>query len=323
MTPRNRLHMLALAALACLSTASMAQDSFPSKNITLVVPFGSASGTDFIARVIAKNMQDSLGVPVVVDNKPGANGAIGASAVARAQADGYTLLIGSATTNAVNYFFFPGKLGYEAASFAPVAGLSAGPISLYVPTASPWKTLAELVAAGKASGQPLNCGSGNAVTQVACEVFRQQEELDAVNIPYKSNPQSLTDLAGGQLAYAFSDPGAAQTFIEGQKVRPLAVAALQRHGKYPDTPTFSEQGVKNFVFTGWTAAFAPAGTPLPVLEKLNAAFRKAMAAPNTVSLLQRSGSGGMDLSLEDSRRFVADEIARWSHYIQISHVKPE
>lgn len=323
MNRKLRLPALAATVLLAAATAATARDAFPSKPITLVVPFGAGSGTDLVARVVAKSLQASLGVAVVVDNRPGANGAIGATAVARAKADGHTLLVGSATTNAANFSFFPGKLGYGPESFDIVAGLSYSPISLYVPVASPWKTVADLVAAGNRQGPGLTCGSGNAVTQVACEVFRQQTGITAVNVPYKSNPQSLIDVAGGQVAYAFSDAGAAQTFIDGRKLRPLAVAATERYGAYPDAPTFREQGVDHFEFTGWTAVYAPAGTPAPVVERLNQAVRAAVESPESRQLLTQSGSGVMNMDVAQSRRFSTNEISRWTRYITESHVKPQ
>lgn len=310
-------------AIAATGLPAAAQDAYPAKPITLVVPFGAGSGTDLVTRLVGKSLQESLGVPVVVENKPGANGAIAAASVARSKPDGHTLLVGSATTNAANFAFFPGKLGYTPESFDIVSGLSASPISLYVPIDSPWKSLADLKAASQQPGRALTCGSGNAVTQVACEVFRLQTSLPMTNVPYKSNPNSLIDVAGGQISFAFSDAGAAQPLLEGKRLRPLAVAATQRHAAYPDTPTFEELGVPHFEFTGWIAVFAPAGTPAPVLEKLHPAIQKAITSPEAKQFLERSGSVAKTMSLAESRRFAAGEVARWSRYIKESHVKPE
>lgn len=310
-------------AIVATGLPAAAQDAYPSKPITLVVPFGAGSGTDLVTRLVGKSLQESLGVPVVVENKPGANGAIAATSVAWSKPDGHTLLVGSATTNAANFAFFPGKLGYTPESFDIVSGLSASPISLYVPIDSPWKSLADLKAVSQQPGRGLTCGSGNAVTQVACEVFRLQTGLATTNVPYKSNPNALTDVAGGQISFAFSDAGAAQPLLDGKRLRPLAVAATQRHGTYPDTPTFEELGVPHFEFTGWIAMFAPAGTPAPVLEKLHPAIQKAITSPETKQFLERSGSVAKTMSLAESRRFAATEVTRWARYIKESNVKPE
>ena len=313
-----------LGALCALGTASAwAQAPYPSRPITLVVPFAAGSGTDIGARVLAKDLTELLKTPVVIDNKQGANGALGATAVARAKPDGYTLLIGSATTNAVNFSFFPSKLGYEPGSFDMVAGLGTSPISLYVAGNAKWRNLADLRAYAKAHPNELRCGSGNAVTQVACEIFRKATGIDAVTVPYKSNPQSLTDLAGGHIDFAFSDASVAKVFIDGNKLKPLAVAAEQRYPATPDVATFREQGMADFEFAGWSAVFVPAGTPAPVAEMLNAAVRKSLQSPESVQLRASNGTQPLAFTLEESRRFAREEIARWARYVKNSGVKPE
>lgn len=323
-TSHSRLLAAGAAALAILGAApTQAQDAFPSRPITLVVPFGAGSGTGIATRILAKSMSEQLKVPVLVDNKAGANGAIGAQAAAKAKADGYTLLIGSATTNAVNFAFFPGKLGYEASQFQGVAGLSSSPISLYVEADSPWKKLPDLVADAKRNPGKLSCGSGNAVTQVACEIFRLQAGLQTTNIPYKSNPQSLTDVVGKQVSYAFSDPSAAQSYVEGKRLRALAIASAVRNPARPDDATFREQGMNEIEFTAWVAVFAPTGVPAPVLERLNAVVRKAVDSPEMVQTQARTGGTVMHFNLQETQAFYGREVARWARYIKDSGVKPE
>ena len=317
---------LGLAAVMALSAAvapALAQDAYPSRPITLVVPFAAGGGADIGARLLAKDMTEQLGVAIVIDNKPGANGAIGAQAAARAKPDGYTLLMGSATTNAANHAFFAGKLGYETTSFDAVGGIGSSPLSLYVPVGSPWRNLADLVADAKRQPGKLNCGSGNAVTQVACEVFRKQAGIQATNVPYKSNPQSLTDVVGGQLAFAFSDGAAAQAYVEGKRLRAIGVAAAQRSAVTPDAATFREQGFADFEITAWSAVFAPAGTPPAIIEKLNAVIRKSADSPESVQTRQRSGSAALTLTVAEARRFVESEQQRWARYVKDTGVKPE
>lgn len=315
--------LLAVAAAASLTPTVLAQDSYPSRPITMVVPFAAGSGTDIGTRILAKDLTALLGATVIVENKPGANGAIAAQAAARAKPDGYTLLVGSATTNAANFAFFPGKLGYESTSFDIVSGLGGSAISLYVAANSPWKTIAELVADAKRQPGKFNCGSGNAVTQVACEVFRKQAGIEAVNVPYKSNPQSLTDVVGGQVSFAFADASVAQVFLEGKRLRAIGVAAAQRNPVTPDAATFKEQGFADFEITAWTAVFAPAGTPVAIVEKLNAAIRKSADSPESVASRTRSGSFAINLDVPEARRFAANEVARWARYVKDSGVKPE
>ena len=322
-------HLLAIssfwAAAFCLSaSAATIQDTYPSRPVTLIVPFGPGSGTDIAARILAKGMSEQLNVPVIVDNKAGANGAIGAQAAAKAKADGYTLVIGSATTHAVNFGFFPSKIGYEPEQFQGVAGLSFNPISLYVNANSSWKNLSELVADAKRNPGKFSCGSGNAVTQVACEVFHHQAGIQAINIPYKSNPQSLTDVAGNQLSYAFSDGGAARSLVEGKRLLPLAVAAVARNAAMPDVATFREQGMSSFEFTAWVAVFAPAGVPVSVVEQLHAAVRKAAETPEMVQLTNKSGGTVMRFnSAAETQAFYKAEVTRWSKYVKDSGVKLE
>jgi tripartite-type tricarboxylate transporter receptor subunit TctC len=314
---------LALAAACMLSGNGLAQAQYPEKPITLVVPFTPGSGSDIVARIIAKGLTETIKANVVIDNKPGANGALGAQAVARAKPDGYTLLLGSATTNAVNYAFSPGKLGYEPSSFDFIAGLGASDVSMYINSAQPWKNINELIAHAKKNPGKLSCGSGNAVTQVACEYFKRRAGIDVVTVPYKSNAQSLTDLAGAQLSFAFSDSTAAQAFVAGKKVRSLASAGETRNPVAPDVPTFAEQGLKDFEFTAWTAVFAPAGTPGAIAERLNAAIIKISDFPEMAQLRSKAGSTAMAIDLAAGKRFVAREVASWKKYVEETGIKPE
>lgn len=315
-----RLTFAALAALA-FASASQAQDRYPTRPITLVVPFAPGSGTDIATRSLARSLGETLNAAVVVDNKPGANGAIGAQAVARARPDGYTLLVGSATTNAANYAFFPGKLGYEPSTFEMVAGMMGSSLALHVVATSPWQSVADLVAAGKKA--ELNCGSGNAVTQVACEIFKRQAQIQATTIPYKSNPQSLTDLVGGQISFAFADTAASQALVQGKQLRVLAIAGTERNASVPDVRTFAEQGMPKFQFTAWTGLFAPKGTPEAIQEALNAGVNRWLASPEGLQLRDQTGSMQFRFSRPEAQRFVQSEVERWATYIKESNVRPE
>lgn len=317
------LAFLLSAVLTLGANASGAQPSYPSRPITLIVPFAAGSGTDIGARVLAKDMGDILNIPVIIENKPGANGALGTAAAARAKPDGYTLLVGSATTNAVNFSFFPNKLGYVPGSFVTVAGVGTSPVSLYIGTNAKWHSLADLLAYGKAHPGQLKCGSGNAVTQVGCEIFHKLSGMDATTIPYKSNPQSLTDLAGGHIDFSFADASVAKTFIDTRKISPVAVAAANRYPATPAVPTFLEHGIAGLEISAWTAVFAPAGTPAPVIELLNAAIVKASHSAQAVQLRASSGTQPLTIGLEESRQFVQEEIRRWAAYVKSSGVKPE
>ena len=322
-TTATRLFSCFILLILVFLPTVKAQGTYPDKPITIVVPFTAGSGSDIVARIIAKGLTETIKATVVVENKPGANGVLGAQAVARAKPDGYTLLLGSATTNAVNYFFFPGKLGYEPSSFDFISGLGASDVSMYVNSNQPWKNINELIAYAKKNPGKLSCASGNAVTQVACEFFKRRAAIDVTTVPYKSNAQSLTDLAGGQLSFAFSDSTAAQAFVASQKVRPLASAGEKRNPVAPDVLTFSEQGMKDFEFTAWTAVFAPAGTPVHIAEKLNSAIAKISDSPEMTNLRGKAGSVAMVMDLPAGKRFVNREIMSWKTYIDETGIKPE
>ena len=313
---------LSLCALAAAVPApAQAQDAYPSRTITLVVPFPAGSGTDMSARLLAKDMAESLGQTVVVENRPGANGTLGAQMVARARPDGYTLLIGAAATNASNYAFFPGRLGYTPASFEIVGGMGIVPLSLFVPAGSPWKTLADLIADAKKNPGKIACGSGTTVAQVACEVFKLRAGVDLLNVPYKGSPPALNDLAGGQVQVVFADGTSAASLIEGKRLRVLATAAGKRLPYWPEVPTFVELGMTHLEISAWSALFVPAGTPAAVQQRLNAAVRRSIDSPESVATRQRTGSLAMPFSLEEGRRFVAAEIERWARFVKDSGVK--
>ncbi len=313
--------------LACVlplagTGTARAQHAYPSRPITIVVPFGPGSGSDVGSRLLARDLTESLGQPVVVDNRPGANGTIGAQIVARAKPDGYTLLMGSATTNATNYAFFPGKLPYAQKDFEIVTGTGGSPQVLWVAATDSARTLEALLAAARRGGRT-TCGSGNAVTQVACEILRKQAGIDMTTVSYKSNGQAVGDLATGQITMAFSDGTAALPYVEQGKVRAIAVAGAKRAGRLDDVATFREQGFPDIEMTAWNAVFAPAGTPEAVLEKLNAAIRRSNAGEAASELRRRSGSFDLGMPLPEARRFLASEIDRWERYVRESGVKPE
>ena len=322
--PTPQLLLAAVASFsACWSGTAVAQDLYPVKTVTLVVPQAAGSGSDIVARLLARELGRELNVTVVVDNKPGANGAIAAQHVARAAPDGATLLMGTATTHAANYAFYPGKLGYEPGQFEVAGMLSASPMTLLVPAESPWKTVADLVADAKARPGKLNCGSGLSTSQVACEVFARQSGIQATTVNYRSSPQALTDLVGGQVSYAFADAAVAAGFVAGKRLRALAVAGASREKIMAEVPTFVELGQADFQVTGWAGVFAPAATPKALLEKLNAVIIKANDAPEFVKARQTTGGTPLNFNLPQAQQFVKTEIDRWQRLHRDSGVKLE
>lgn len=307
--------------LGLLSFQAYGQDAYPSKPITLVVPFTPGSGSDIVARIVSKGLSDALHAVVVVENRPGANGAIGAQYVARAKPDGYTLLLGSATSNAVNYFFSASKLGYSPSSFDFIGGLNITNVSLYTASTQSWRNVNDIVEFAKKNPGQISCGSGNAVTQVACEYFKKKAGVDLVTVTYKSNAQSLTDVTGRQVSIAFSDATAAQVYVAGGKIRSIASAGSKRNPVDMETPTMTEQGIPDFDFNAWSAVFSPAGVPHNVAEKLNSAIINISASPEMLQLREKNGGIPMNMNLQSGKIFVVREISQWKKYIEQSGIK--
>ncbi len=314
---------LLFAFSAAFPIQALAQDAYPSRSITLVVPFPAGSGTDMSARLLAKDMTESLGQSVVVENRPGANGSLGAQIVMRAKPDGHTLLIGAAATNASNYAFYPGKLGYTPTSFDIVGGLGIVPLSLVVAGNAPWKNLADLIADAKKNPGKIACGSGTTTAQVACEIFMLRAGISVLNVPYKGTPPAMTDLAGGQVQFVFADGTSAAPLVEQKRLRVLATAASKRAPYWPEVPTFIELGMTDLEISAWSAVFVPAGTPAAIQQRLNAVIRRSIESPESVASRQRTGSLAMSYTLDEARRFVSGEIERWARFVKESGVKLE
>jgi tripartite-type tricarboxylate transporter receptor subunit TctC len=296
-------------------------DDFPSRPITLVVPFGAGSGSDVVARFYARALKETLNANTVVELKPGAAGMIGGLAGARAEPDGHTVLIGSGTVNAANYPLFRDRIQYGPKDFAVVSTTYVSPPLLLAAKDLPGDTIAELVANAKRAGRSLNCGNGNAVTQVACELLRRKTGADIVSVPYKGNGQSMADLAAGQIAIAFSDLAAAAPYLSSGAARPVATPTAQRLPLLPSVRTFEEQGITDFEFLSWNTIFVPAGTRPDRIRKLNDAARHMLATPEWER--QRIATSGLKVSgdLAESEAFVRDELARWERYVKETGVR--
>ena len=313
--------LIAGAALA-LGTNVDAADPWPTKPITIVVPFGTGSGSDVVSRLYAKFITDETGAPAVVDNRPGANAMIGSQLVAKAAPDGHTVLMGSGTANAANYALYADRISYKPEQFATVAVIFVTPPVIFAAPGIAGDTVQKTLAAAKASPRGASCGTGNAVTLVACEMLKRLTKTDLVTVSYKGNGQSLADLAGGQITLAIADMGAGSPFVTAGRIRPVAIAAHNRLALLPGVPAAKEQGV-DMDFLSWNAVFVPAGTPEAAITKLNAAARRMLASPEGEK--QRISSAGIQVSgeLEYSRKFVADEITKWSRYVRETGVKVE
>lgn len=313
---RQRLFFGVLAGLAVLmagaglATESRAE-SFPSKTMTLVVPFPPGSGADSTARHYAKRMHDILGQPCVVENKPGGNSFIAAQAVAQAQADGHTLFLATNSPMATNVVLFK-KLPYDpVADFSPVARLTRGVNLLVVPTTSPHKSVGDLVAAARTAPGKLSYASGSASYHIATELFNEMAQIKTAHIPYKGAGQAIGDLINGTVDFAIIDISAVAQLVLGGRLRALAVTSDKRIPHLPQVPTMGEAGFADYRMYNWTAVFVPAKTPAPAIERLSQALNQITNEPEARQMIAQMGGEAFAAMPEELRKFQLSEIEKW------------
>jgi tripartite-type tricarboxylate transporter receptor subunit TctC len=317
--------LLALAAAMALALpAAVLAQAFPSKPIRLIVTYPPGGGADLMARLVAPKMAAALGQPVVVENKPGASGQIGAAEVARAAPDGYTLLL-DASSFAVNPSLYR-KLPYDSAkAFTPLAVLALYPNVLVVTPSFAAKTAQELVALAKAKpGTIAYASSGNGSAQhLAGELFRARTGVDITHIPYKGGGPAMNDVIGGQVPVFFANIASGLGHIRGGKLRPLAVTGAKRSSALPDTPTMAEAGVPSYEVYEWNAIFAPAGTPAPVIARLAEAIEKSMQAPDIRERVAALGGEIAGFGPKDADTFVREQTELWAKVIRLADINPD
>ncbi|GAA4326478.1 tripartite tricarboxylate transporter substrate binding protein [Pigmentiphaga soli] len=310
------------AAALSLSPAALRAQEWPAKPIRLIVAFPVGSATDSIARVVGKEISAALGQSVVIDNRPGAGGAIAAEAVARSAPDGYTLLMGTNTQFAANVSLYK-KLSYDPVKdFSPVVLLTTQPTVLLVRQDFPARTLADFVSHAKAAPKKLSAGYGSASTQVAIAKLRTLAGLDLIEVPYKGVPQAVIDVVGGTLDFTFADLGSGLQQAAGGKVRALAVTSGQRSPLAPDWPAAAETYPGIDIF-GWHAIVAPAGTPPDVVRKFYEASIKALKRQEVAENLAGLGVTPAPMGPEELGRFIKEDIVRWAGLIKEAGIQPE
>lgn len=310
------LGLLAALALA-LATPAAAQD-YPTKPIRIVVPFGPGTATDIVARTVGSEIASHTGQAVVIDNKPGAEGQIGAQAAATAAPDGYTLFITTQTTQAINVHVYK-SLPYDPVkSFAPVSGLSLGAQVVMVKNELPVKTMGELITVARAQPGKLSFGSGNGSSRGGAELFRIMAKVDLLGVPYKTQPQAISDLMGGRIDVIFCDFTTGLPPVLDGRARGLAVTSKKRIPGLEQFPTVDESGVPGFEMWAWTAAYVPAGTPRPIVERLNALVREAMASEAYRTLTRTTYGEPFPGSPEDLAAFQASETTKWGEIVKLA-----
>jgi len=311
----------AIAATTLAATAALA--AFPDKPIRLVVPFAPGGGTDLIARTLGVGMAQTLGQPVVVENKPGAGTIIGTDAVAKSPPDGYTLVVAT-FAHAVNPSLQPRLPFATDTAFAPVILLGRGPNVLVVRADSPFKTVGDVIAAARAKGSRLTYASqGNGTSaHLAGEMFTNLAKVELTHVPYRGAGPAITDLIGGQVDLFFGTAAAVSTFVDSGKLRALAVTTPQRSPALKDVPAIAET-VPGYVVESWYGLYAPAGTPADVIAKLNAAAAKAARTAAFSKKVEQEGlviSAGAPAELD---AYVRAEEARWRTIVRENAIKPD
>ena len=317
----NRRTALAGAAFLPFATAARAED-FPTKPIKIVVPFAAGSATDLTARGLGAKLQEILKQPIIVDDKPGASGQLGASAVATAPADGYTLLMGTNTTNSANGALFK-KLSYDPdKDFAPIARCVTGVNALVVNNDLPIRSVAELVEYAKKNPGKLNYSEASASQRLSGEMFNSLAGVKIERVPYKASPQALGDVASGQVQVMFPDLPQALTQIKAGRVRGIGVTGPQRTKVAPDLPAIAET-VKGYSLVYWLAVFAPAATPKPIQKRLFDAIAEAMKDPATVQAMTQGRMEAAVIGLDDFATYVKTETKWWTEAIKAAGIEPE
>lgn len=323
----KRRQLLATSAIAVLGLGpvlALAQtQAFPSRPITFVVPFAAGSATDQLARALGQSLTNDTGQPVVVENKAGASGMIAAAAVAKAPADGYTVLITTNTTHAANEHLYK-KLSYDPVKdFAPIAALGKGGQVMVVNPASGFKTVADVIAEAKKSPGKLNFGSGSSSSRIAGELFQQMAGVQILHVPYKSNPNAITDLLGGQINMMFADMSTGVPQVKADKLRALGVTASKRAPMLPNVPTIAEAGVAGYEMGYWFAAYAPVGTPPAAVQRLNELMVRATASAQAKGFFESSGSEAFTSTPDGLAKFQAAETRKWGEIIKAAGIQAE
>ncbi len=317
-----------LCAWACaavfLAAADARSQTYPSKPIRMIVPFPPGGPIDVMGRLVGDRLSQGLGQTVVIENRPGAGAVIGSKVVASAEPDGYTLLFGSSGSLAVTPALYK-NAGYDPVkSFAPVAAVSVGPLVLAVNPSVPAKTVAELVAHAKANAGKLNYGSGlGTPPHIAWGLFKLLTKTDVLYVPYKGAAPAITDLLAGQLHFIIDAPGVLLPHIQQGKLRALAVTSPTRSADLPGVPTMAEAGYPEFVMTFWTGVVAPAGTPAPVVERLNKVINDGLASDAMKKSLARFRVQPKPGTAKDFAAFIASESKKWAGVIASAGIKVE
>ena len=315
--------ILAALASAALSPFAAAQD-YPSRPVRIVVPFAAGGPADVYARVLAQRLQESLGQPFVIENRPGGGSVLGTDIVAKSAPDGHTLLLMS-NTHTINESLMPSKPFVLMRDFTAVAPVNYSDLVLVVNPAVPAKTLAELIALSKAQPGKLNYASSGPGTpyHMAGELFKAMAGLDIVHVPYKESSGARTGVLGGQVEMMFDAVTVMNEHVKAGKVRALATSGKTRSAVMPDVPTLAEAGVPGYDAVIWLGLIAPKGTPPEIVARLNAEITKIVSRPDVQADWAKQGAVAMTMAPAAFERYLADDIVKWEHIVKLSGARPD
>ena len=326
-TPKMRWWVVVatISMSALVATPQAFAQAFPSKPVRVIVPFPPGGAVDFYARVVANPLSELLGQPVVIDNKAGASGMIGADLVAKSAPDGYTLLLGNIASLAINAGIYP-KMPYDPVrDFTPIIRTVDVNYVMAVHPSVPARTVTELIAYAKANPGKLAYGSAGSgsLPHLSVELMKSLTGTDLVHVPYKGGGPMVTDLLGGSVQIVIADQANLMPHVKTGKLRALAVGSPKRSANYPDIPTFAEAGQVGFEAIAWQGLVGPAGLPADVVKRINEAFNKAMAMPEVRERLVAGGLDPVGGTPEEFGRFIRSEIVRWSKIAKDVGAKPD
>ena len=323
--PQLRRRLLMALALLAVGVGTALAQAYPSRQIRIVVPFAAGAGVlDIMARLVGQHLGASLGQQVVIDKRPGAGGIVGAEVVAKAEPDGYTLLMGNTALVVSPYLY--AKLPFEPlADFVPVTLVNSAPLLLVVHPSVPVQSVKELIAYAKARPGQLNYGSGGvgSTPYLATELLKAMAGIDVVHVPYKGGAPALADLVAGQLTFMIENVPGTMPLVKSGKLRALAITSAQRSPLAPDLPTMAEAGVPDYEMVGWNGVFVAKGTPAEIVARLNSDLAKVLRLPDVKEQMATLGAEPGGDSTPAFGAFVKAESARWGRIIKERGIRPE
>jgi tripartite-type tricarboxylate transporter receptor subunit TctC len=313
----------ACAAIACIAACTANAQEFPARSIRMIVPIGAGGSADTIARILARQMSEKLGQPIVIDNRAGGASNLGTSLAAKSPADGYTVLFAS-TTFAINVSLYKAALPYNATQdFAPISLIAKTTQVVTAHPSVPARNLRELIALAKAHPGKLTYGTGGSGTpnHLVAELIKTEAKIDILHVPFKGGSAPVVALLAGQIDLFLSAPTSVLVYIKDQRLRALAVSTAKRSTVLPDTPTISESGLPGFDVATWYCLLAPAGTPPAVIEKIRSALVQSIASPDVQQRLQDEGASLETSTPSQLASFLRSEIDQWGKAVKVSGAK--